>query len=855
MWWWLAAATAWADPTSWCLSNGMRVAVSSVDDRPAVAVTLVVDVGAADDPVGKEGSAHLLEHLAFRSDDGGSVVGRYHAIGASYQGVTRAETTTYRAVGHASTLAPLVSTAAGILRDPLRGLSAADVRTEALVVRQERLMRSQYPWRMALHTALPYLGDPRYARLLPSDTASLDAIDLASLRGVAKGYTPDQASLVVTGAVTEDAVEAAIAEAWPGVSRTGDDCLGSRRTPSEPTTPGGELVERTGPVAEPVLLFGWSVPADADGRRLRPLAEGVLRRALSRSDLRRASEGCLGFDVGGSATVVCRVRDDPDARGRRIATVRDAAASIGRLAGAGERDAYVTSAQEWAATRRLTAADGRYDAMHDAEALAFHEHGRTTPEVTDADAAEVAAWARTWLDPDRMVTIALSRAPGAEPALAHGARAAGLTSAPEDPAVTAKLLQLGEIPVEQAQLANGMRVLVSPDPSASIVRAALVVHRGRIDEPMPGLHAFADRFSSLYLLTQPEMLAAWRRRSTSDQRRLMELGESWPDTLVSWISRRRHDHWSGIVAVPPSELQSALALLLRYTAPEARTRGATAWLAEQATARPEPDELTAEAWRWSQVVGAHPIQPQSDDYQASWSRFDVLDGVRWARGVLDPAHTTLVVTGPVSLAEVLDPTRQLYDNWRAATEERIAPRRFAASLPAAAPHELRTFEDEDGGRQAELGLSCPIGAATPETLVVVRSLVRGVARQLRESHGLTYGLDVGTVSLRGESGVLEVEGFVDEARATEAVTLLREGIERLATEGPSASLLGRARRAAAASYAQRALSTRGRLLRLIELSQPWWTGSSRARLEAVTPMDVQRALSPCIGRDAVSLEQ
>ncbi|MGZ6163449.1 MAG: insulinase family protein, partial [Myxococcaceae bacterium] len=49
------------------LPSGMRVVVEKDASRPLVVVVSVVDVGGSDDPPGKEGLAHLVEHLTFRS--------------------------------------------------------------------------------------------------------------------------------------------------------------------------------------------------------------------------------------------------------------------------------------------------------------------------------------------------------------------------------------------------------------------------------------------------------------------------------------------------------------------------------------------------------------------------------------------------------------------------------------------------------------------------------------------------------------------------------------------------------------------------------------------------------------------
>ena len=48
------------------LANGLRVAVQPDQSVPKVTVVVRYDVGGAHDPSGKEGLAHLVEHLAHR---------------------------------------------------------------------------------------------------------------------------------------------------------------------------------------------------------------------------------------------------------------------------------------------------------------------------------------------------------------------------------------------------------------------------------------------------------------------------------------------------------------------------------------------------------------------------------------------------------------------------------------------------------------------------------------------------------------------------------------------------------------------------------------------------------------------
>src|SRR5215470_2950221 len=54
------------------LPSGLRVVLQEDHSAPLVAVVTVVGVGTADDPAGKEGLAHLVEHLTFEARPNGS---------------------------------------------------------------------------------------------------------------------------------------------------------------------------------------------------------------------------------------------------------------------------------------------------------------------------------------------------------------------------------------------------------------------------------------------------------------------------------------------------------------------------------------------------------------------------------------------------------------------------------------------------------------------------------------------------------------------------------------------------------------------------------------------------------------
>ena len=67
----LAASPAGADagvfnPETFMLDNGMQVVVVTNKRAPVVVHMVWYKVGSADDPVGRSGIAHFLEHLMFK---------------------------------------------------------------------------------------------------------------------------------------------------------------------------------------------------------------------------------------------------------------------------------------------------------------------------------------------------------------------------------------------------------------------------------------------------------------------------------------------------------------------------------------------------------------------------------------------------------------------------------------------------------------------------------------------------------------------------------------------------------------------------------------------------------------------
>jgi zinc protease len=187
------------------LDNGLQVVVVPNHRIPAVVQMVWYKVGAADDPLGKSGVAHFLEHLMFK---GTAAVppGEFAASIARNGGRDNAFTTQDYTAFHETIARDRLDLVMRLEADRMTGLVLDDkvVLPERDVVLEERQMRIDNEpatllgeqLRAALYLHHPYrnptIGWPHEIRLLGTADA------LASYR---KWYAPNNAILVIAGDV------------------------------------------------------------------------------------------------------------------------------------------------------------------------------------------------------------------------------------------------------------------------------------------------------------------------------------------------------------------------------------------------------------------------------------------------------------------------------------------------------------------------------------------------------------------------------------------------------------------------------------------------------------------------------
>jgi zinc protease len=255
------AATSAAEFT---LKNGMHVVV--VPDHRAPVVTHMVwyRVGAADEPPGKSGIAHFLEHLMFKSTDkipNGEFSKIVSRLGGQDNAFTGHDVTAYYQRVAKDRLGKVMSMEADRMVH-LR-LDEKEVLTERQVILEERRSRIENSPSAILDeqmNAALYLSHPYRLPVIgwEHEMAGLTRED--ALAFYKRFYAPNNAILVVTGDVTPDEVRV-LAEAHYGVIPPNADVT-ARPRPTEPPQRAPRRVDLKDPRAgKPTMHRSYIAPA------------------------------------------------------------------------------------------------------------------------------------------------------------------------------------------------------------------------------------------------------------------------------------------------------------------------------------------------------------------------------------------------------------------------------------------------------------------------------------------------------------------------------------------------------------------------------------------------------------------
>lgn len=252
-----------AEITTFTLDNGMDVVVLEDHRAPVVVQMVWYRVGAADEPPGKSGIAHFLEHLLFKGTDdldAGEFSATVSRNGGSDNAFTSWDYTAYFQRVAADRLDLMMKMEADRMRD--LQMTEADVVTERDVVLEERNQRTDSDpgalFREQLNAA-QYLNHPYGIPIIGwrHEIEQLNRDDAFAF--YQRYYAPNNAILIVAGDVDPAEVLAMAKQYYGPITPTAD--LPQRARPIEPPQLSERRLSYSDPrVAQPYVSRSYLAP-------------------------------------------------------------------------------------------------------------------------------------------------------------------------------------------------------------------------------------------------------------------------------------------------------------------------------------------------------------------------------------------------------------------------------------------------------------------------------------------------------------------------------------------------------------------------------------------------------------------
>jgi zinc protease len=468
---------------SWKLANQLTVAM--MPDKRVNLVTVEVRylVGAAEDPPGKTGLAHLVEHVMFarRAGPGPDIYHRLAAAALSYNASTTWDSTHYITIGLASRLDDLLAIEAARMASGCDGVDEAAVAHERAIVLEEIAQRDAADVRGPLHQMV-FGPDHAYGHSVGGhDVAALTRDDVCSF--IEAHYAPSRAILVVSGSIPGAAVHSITAR-FGAIARRATGA----RTAVRPVAWTGQVSDLPAAVDDPgVMVVFPAAPWGSTESIYDNLIDRIVLRRLQQAARRESwildvSLEQLGGEHGGARGFAFRLTD----AGRADDAVAKVFVAARDLPGRFDDDLILAlaSARQNELLDAFASIDSR--GWWCADFLQFTTHGRfQMRELAELQHLDpIVLRERGGLlgrDASRVVKIVPSHTrtrTGDAVFTASASSDLPVWRAPVDPAEASRPIALPRdvrtSALTERRLANGLRVVMLPDAKQPIFDARLV---------------------------------------------------------------------------------------------------------------------------------------------------------------------------------------------------------------------------------------------------------------------------------------------------------------------------------------------------------------------------------------------
>ncbi len=815
------------------LDNGARLLLVPDARANLVQIDVRVAAGSRDDPPGKGGLAHVVEHMTFEYvadwdaaaaepalDERVTINEQLEAVSLYHNAFTSPDVTHYTTTGLAADVERLLELELARLRSDCAALSPARFERELNVVANELRQlagdRERYLERALTAASFPK-GHP-YRDPIEDDELELAAITRADVCAFTRRrYTPDAIDVIITGAFDPKRVRplarrslAAIpqATALPHPPLAGSDRWAFRytreRVQAAVDRPGVALVLAS---PERFTLAVGDGPPEIRTRVEPSLQERMiiarLRRALH--ELARAHEAVADtrlLVLGGAEErwlALYAAAAAPDDDGLR-ATEKALLAMLDQLhRGTDDAKRQTQHAKQRLMLRTLQNASQQRsrgallaDLLSGAREQSVAESIRALEEL---DPVKATVWVERFADnKKKVIWLTPSGEDPAPPRAGRFMASASVTSAPPRDLHEAALdtTPRWTAPIQEFTLDDGMRVILAPTDGLPLVELRLLFDVGTIDAPreQPALARLVA-----------DWITPYRSGMTG------ELYNAYFDAGADAARGVSTETTEFRVTGLAGELDHLLGGLSTFTADgvfdPATLDGERKVLRAQLGRRDVEGRLRAEQRLNAAVFGErHPYARRSEPTLAQLAALTDAELRAFKRRHYRAASATLIVTGRFNpeLAAAHVQARfqdrslgRRIERWDRAPEPRDRP---SVALQAAPDGARDLALAEDDATQSSIYIALPLPGLAGERhgarLVMVELLDDFVGR-VREQLGASYGINA---YLEGDTGLpsLTIYGQVDPARTGEALTALRESLERVQADATHEGRFARARR-------------------------------------------------------------
>ncbi|MBH5399000.1 insulinase family protein [Bradyrhizobium sp. CNPSo 4010] len=425
------AQARWDRPAIFSLQNGLEVVVIPDHRTPVVTQMIWYKVGSADEPPGRSGLAHFLEHLMFKGTSKhppGEFTQAVQRVGGYQNAFTGTDYTSYFQHVPRDQLGKMLEFEADRMTNLV--LKDEDVLSERDVVLEELNMGvANNPGARLIEQMLAalYLNHP-YGRLIIGWRQEIEKLGREDALGFYKRfYAPNNAILIIAGDVEAGALRPLVETSFGGIPLQ-PRIPAERLRPQEPPPAAERTVTLADPrVEQPVLHRYYLVPSARTAVAgespvldvLAQLMGGGINSYLYRAlviDKKLASSASARYEPTAldSSLLTISVTPEPGIEFGQIEYAID-----GVIAGIAQHPAR-TEDIELAKTRLL--AQAIYAQDDQAKLAAWYGRRLTTgltideirgwpDSIREVSAAQVLAAARKWLDKKRSVTGYLVKEP------------------------------------------------------------------------------------------------------------------------------------------------------------------------------------------------------------------------------------------------------------------------------------------------------------------------------------------------------------------------------------------------------------------------------------------------------------